>query len=368
MRHIVEAIAGHGHDMAVLPGDDIVAQMAPDEEAFDRPASDAPSSTADADLFPPPSDDAPTAVADPGSRTPAPPPSGAGRSLRADSVSPPPGRLLAAGAVAGPVDAPFLDVPGTPPVTRGDGWFWLFIAFAGFVGGQVVGVVFTSVGAAITGNSAHLTQLSNSAEPPEWFILSGIVGLWVGFGSAPLIVSRFRGTRNFVFDLGLRFRWIDLTGIVWGVLASYAITLAYDPFQHHYGKIIEAPEKKLTGGSSGWEFLLTAAALVIGSPFFEELIFRGVLFKSLVRVFVPAGTTRPGAVRVVALVGAVIVDGLLFGLAHGEWIQLPALAVFGMFLAFMSYRTGRLGMNMVSHASFNAVAVVSLVVTHAVKV
>ena len=54
---------------------------------------------------------------------------------------------------------------------------------------------------------------------------------------------------------------------------------------------------------------------------------------------------------------AVVVDGLLFGLAHGEWVQLAGLALFGMVLATVSYRTGRLGMNMVSHATFNLVAV-----------
>ena len=60
----------------------------------------------------------------------------------------------------------------------------------------------------------------------------------------------------------------------------------------------------------------------------------------------------------------VIVTGVLFGLAHDEGLQLLGLAVFGIILSLVSYRTGRLGMNMVAHASFNLVAVVaSAVVT-----
>jgi membrane protease YdiL (CAAX protease family) len=35
------------------------------------------------------------------------------------------------------------------------------------------------------------------------------------------------------------------------------------------------------------------------------------------------------------------------------------LATFGIILSLVSYRTGRLGMNMVSHATFNLVAVVA---------
>ena len=81
----------------------------------------------------------------------------------------------------------------------------------------------------------------------------------------------------------------------------------------------------------------------------EELFFRGLLLKALVRLFTPLRAA--GGARTAGVVLAVIVDGLLFGLAHGEWVQLAGLAVFGMILAAVSYRTGRLGMNMVAHAT-----------------
>ncbi len=55
-----------------------------------------------------------------------------------------------------------------------------------------------------------------------------------------------------------------------------------------------------------------------------------------------------------------VLDGLLFGLAHGELVQLAGLATFGVILAFISYRTGRLGMNYVAHATFNCVAIVAI--------
>jgi membrane protease YdiL (CAAX protease family) len=68
----------------------------------------------------------------------------------------------------------------------------------------------------------------------------------------------------------------------------------------------------------------------------------------------------PGGGRTLGVVLAVVADGLLFGLAHGEWVQLAGLAAFGMVLAAVSYRTGRLGMNMVAHATFNLVAIVAI--------
>ena len=52
----------------------------------------------------------------------------------------------------------------------------------------------------------------------------------------------------------------------------------------------------------------------------------------------------------------------LFGLAHAESLQLLGLATFGVILPLViSWRTGRLGMNMVAHASFNFLAVVAVV-------
>ena len=61
------------------------------------------------------------------------------------------------------------------------------------------------------------------------------------------------------------------------------------------------------------------------------------------------------------MIAAVVVDGLLFGLVHGELAQLAGLTLFGMLLALLVVRTGRLGMSIIAHASFNAVAIVSLI-------
>jgi membrane protease YdiL (CAAX protease family) len=59
---------------------------------------------------------------------------------------------------------------------------------------------------------------------------------------------------------------------------------------------------------------------------------------------------------------AVVITGVLFGLAHAESLQLLGLATFGIILSVVSYRTGRLGMNMVAHATFNLVAVSASVI------
>jgi membrane protease YdiL (CAAX protease family) len=131
----------------------------------------------------------------------------------------------------------------------------------------------------------------------------------------------------------------------------------YAPFQRHIHDF-NGPSQKLTGAAHGGGFVVIALATVILAPFMEELFFRGLLLKALVRLLTPLRAA--GGARAAAVVAAVIIDGLLFGLAHGEWIQLAGLAVFGMALAAVSYRTGRLGMNMVAHATFNLVAIIAI--------
>ncbi len=280
---------------------------------------------------------------------------------------PDPERPAAAGtpvAEAGPgvVAAPFVDVPGAVPRTRGDGGMWILFAVLGFLGGQVVAIVGVTAAAALAGDSNELAKLAHLSAPPEWYIATSLVGLWLGFFGAAWAASAIRGTRHFVSDLGLRFRWVDLAGIAIGVAAQLAIDWAYRPFIKTVSRF-EAPTTRLTGSSHGWGYFAVAVMVTVGAPFFEELVFRGVLFKGLVRVGCPPGPTglpdvRRRRARLLAVVVAVVVDGLCFGLAHAEWAQLPGLAVFGMLLCVLTYRTNRLGMNMVAHASFNGLAII----------
>ena len=270
---------------------------------------------------------------------------------------PPPLPLPAAGGAGR--DVPFLDRSGVPPLDKSAAWRWFLYALIGFVVGQLAGSVFGAVAGDLAGkNTAQMAAITSASVPPEWYVVSTLVGLWIGFFGAPWLASRTRGTRHLWADLGVRFRWIDLWGLAIGIGGQIVIALVYAPFRRDIHDF-NGPSQKLTGGSHGAGFLVVALATVILAPFMEELFFRGLLFKSLARLFTPTGAGRTRA-RGAGIVLAVIVDGLLFGLAHGEWVQLAGLALFGVALAAISYRTGRLGMNMVSHASFNLVAILAI--------
>ncbi len=268
------------------------------------------------------------------------------------TLLPPPPTVSPAG------DVPFLDTPWVPPQTRRQGWMWLVYAFVGFLVGQVGALIFGYIAGAIAGKtSAQMTAIASAAVPPEWYVVATLLGLWIGFIGAPWLASRTQGTRHFFRDLGVRFRVIDLVGIGIGIGGQILIAIMYAPFQHDI-KNFNGPSQRLTGASHGAGFVVIAIATVLLAPAMEELFFRGLLLKSLVRLFTKVGAA--GGARAAGVVLAVIADGLLFGLAHGEWVQLAGLAAFGMILATISYRTGRLGMNMVAHASFNLIAIIAI--------
>ncbi len=274
------------------------------------------------------------------------------------SVGAPPVSLPPPPPAPPPGDAPFLDTPWVPPQTKRQAWIWLVYAVVGFLVGQIAALIFGTVAGAIAGKTgAEMRVIETASVPPEWYVVSTLLGLWIGFIGAPWLASRTQGTRNFVRDLGVRFRLIDLVGIGIGIGGQILVALMYAPFQHDIHDF-NGPSQKLTGASHGGGFVIIAVATVVFAPAMEELFFRGLLLKALVRLFTPLQAA--GGARAAGVVLAVIVDGLLFGLAHGEWVQLAGLAAFGIILAAVSYRTGRLGMNIVAHGTFNLVAIIAI--------
>ena len=60
--------------------------------------------------------------------------------------------------------------------------------------------------------AAQMKAIANAAVPPEWYVVATLLGLWVGFIGAPWLASRTQGTRDFLRDLGVRFRLSTSSG------------------------------------------------------------------------------------------------------------------------------------------------------------
>lgn len=87
------------------------------------------------------------------------------------------------------------------------------------------------------------------------------------------------------------------------------------------------------------DFIITFIAAVIVAPVFEEVLTRGLIFKSLQR----------GMPTVIAL----IIQSLIFGLMHGQILWISYATVFGLILGIIKLRYESLYACILLHSSIN---------------
>ena len=95
-----------------------------------------------------------------------------------------------------------------------------------------------------------------------------------------------------------------------------------------------------------WALILLLTTTVVLAPFFEELIFRGVLL--------------PVLAKDLGRFWAVIVSSLVFALAHLSIGELPALFVLGLGLGFVRLSSGRLFSCAIMHSLWNGITFANL--------
>jgi len=226
-------------------------------------------------------------------------------------------------------------------------------SFIGFLVGEVLALLLETLGAAVSKYPGGVDALSKVANPPWWANALGLIGLWIGFSSA-IYFAHHDGELPMLSDQW-RPRASDLFYVVLGIAFQFAIDLAYRPF--HF-KSLNHPVNHLFKATHGAGFLAIAVMTTLLAPFFEEWFFRGVLFRAIAE-----GTT--GVTRRTAVVLGVVISAALFGLAHAEALQFVGLFVLGVVLAILVYRTKRLVPSYLTHASFNATALVAVILQRA---
>lgn len=175
-------------------------------------------------------------------------------------------------------------------------------------------------------------------------IFSGMFGAAYG-------VSRRFGTGSLAADFGMRIRTID---IGWGLVALFASFVARVAFAIAVGVDDQVTRDLGDGLRDHTDVLVVfAIAALIGAPLFEELVFRGVIQRSITKVAGP-------------WVG-VIGQGVLFGFYHvvGAFdltsvFYVGSLSVIGIVLGIVADRTGRLGAGMITHCLSNALALIAI--------
>jgi membrane protease YdiL (CAAX protease family) len=249
--------------------------------------------------------------------------------------------LLALGPVSSPLAKESTDRIRVGPILIG--------CLLGFLLGEIVASALLALSAHVAHYPGGFNALAKSNSPPWWSNVFSLLGLWCGFGSA-IVFAVTQGNLKALPEQW-RIRPSDAMYVVLGVGCQFGVDLLYYPF--HF-KHFNGPVKHLFGGAHGASFVLLVIMTTFLAPFIEEWLFRGVLYRTLddgLRRTMPRG----GAAA------AVVLSACAFGLAHGELLQFVGLALFGVVLALVLRRSQRLVPSIITHMSFNAVAMVGLI-------
>ncbi len=272
----------------------------------------------------------------------------------------PDGRGLAnvsgSGARARAASEPRLTWQTTPANSFGG-----FAALLGILAGELCSALTLGIVYGLVGHGKTPSELARD--------IGGLIGLWIGFiGTAAFAAGQRLGKEaglSFRRVYGLAIRPIDLpVGIVVGLAGQFLLVplleLPLLPFVPHLFQRLGNPARTLTAGESGFHLAILGVLICLGSPLVEEIFFRGLLFRGLL------GTTRDrlGWPAGRAVLASAAVSGIIFGLVHFEALQLIALCGFGMVLALLAAKTGRLGAGIVAHISFNTVTFIALATGH----
>ena len=186
--------------------------------------------------------------------------------------------------------------------------------------------------------------------------VAGLVASLLGQSAATLgfleLISRRKGRGSLAADFGFIVRARDAVWVLVGLGTSLGLTLLLIPISVLAGDGSGQEVVKQFEKSHGTVQILFAIGVVVVAPVIEELVYRGLLLRSLLRKMSP--------------VGAIFVSGVVFGLAHvlldpGAYVALPALAAMGVISAVLAVRTGELSRSIFFHAGFNLLTTLQIV-------
>jgi membrane protease YdiL (CAAX protease family) len=183
--------------------------------------------------------------------------------------------------------------------------------------------------------------------------LGAVVGLFVGQSVLMLFFTWLAVLRPHglsLADIGLRptyQSWYRIAVAV-GLLCLPLVTGVNLAVQSLLGEAIRNPQMEaLAPEGFSWTGLVLMLALVgVLVPFIEEVIFRGLLLGWLCKHL--------------RFVFAAPLSAVIFSVAHGLWQLIPALAVMGLVLAVMAWRSGSLWPSIIVHGVFNSVMTITL--------
>jgi uncharacterized protein len=221
---------------------------------------------------------------------------------------------------------------------------WDFVVT--FVAGQVGGLVLATIGFAVSGDEVGETGALTLA--------FGFAGQFLAYAVLVWWYCRKRATGSPRRDLGLCIRLRDWWALPLGTVSAVLLGLLVLPLR----ELIDQNQGVVDdlNNSSGAKLVVIVIAAGLLAPIFEELVFRGLLLRSLLPRMGPNWAIAICAVTF----GAV---HFLGGGALGTLAVLPALIGIGAISGVLAVRSGELSQSILLHMGFNLLAVLGAVLS-----
>ena len=229
-----------------------------------------------------------------------------------------------------------------------------------------LGFVLAEVAAAVVGVVVlGVLGYTQPDQVPLWLETVLEIPLWVFLVGVPVVASQRKGNGP-VRDFGWRMRWSDVPlGIGAGLAGQILLVpLVYWPIfkvlghSENVSKVAEQMTNKVHGPA---DTVLIFLLVGIGAPLAEELFFRGLTQRSLLKLRADGANV---VVRFLARTNpwsAVVLTAAFFAATHFQLLQFAGLFAFGLVLGVLAWRTGRLGPSIWAHLTFNVLAAATLV-------
>ncbi len=218
--------------------------------------------------------------------------------------------------------------------------------------GQVVAVVVASIAVAVF----FYDRATRSIDTGVWPVVSQFPFLWVCLTSAVFVAAKKRNETVRVLT-GLRAVPKDL----WFLLGGVALQLVGAPIYTLLNRAEEVgkPAKDLieNARNNAFGFAVLAFLVGVGAPIMEEVFYRGLVYRSLSRVF---GQRFDVSKTKLVTILSILLSALWFGAIHLQPLQFPLLFLVGVVCATLTMKFGRLGPAIFVHMGFNLLTVVSL--------
>lgn len=181
-------------------------------------------------------------------------------------------------------------------------------------------------------------------------LAAGLLAQGLGMLATAALIARRKGRGSLRVDFGLTVRVADWPWLAAGVLlqvGSFGLVWVLEAA----GSLPRQEAARVVGESGGLELFVAAIGVAVLAPVAEELLFRGVLLRALLR------RTTPG-ISVAA--SAVLFAGVHPILDPATLPLIVPLLALGALSGVRAVRTGDLSQSILLHAGFNLLGVIGL--------